>query len=134
MTREIRMAANAREPANADSPFAQKHYMLQKPGSVQRKRVLKGRIVAKGSPYSLRPIPSTSPRDFLARAAHGTRDGRFRYPREIRSLAEVHAHQEFFVCLGPFHPIDEEFHGINGVHVIENAAENPDAAEFFLIH
>ncbi len=41
-------------------------------------------------------------------------------------LLQLHAHEEFFVGFRPSHAIDQQFHGLDRIHIIEDATQNPD--------
>lgn len=45
----------------------------------------------------------------------------------FNQFLSVHGNQEFLIVAGALHLALQEFHGLHGVHVAHELAENPDA-------
>src|SRR5580704_18161174 len=48
--------------------------------------------------------------------------------------AQIHAHQELFIRLGPPHAVDEQLHCLDRIHVVQDPPEDPHATQLLFVH
>nr|GFC13191.1 hypothetical protein [Tanacetum cinerariifolium] len=94
-----------------------------------------GGRAAGGCPHNGRRLLATrrNPQLIYFPGRHGAGSGAV-FTLGLAGVAPVHGQQEFFVVLGAFHAVLEEFHRLGGAHVGHELAEYPHAAQLVAAH